>query len=96
MQQFEWDDEKNMATIKKHGVSFDEASTVFYDQFGIRIFDPDHSDDEDRFLLLGMSSKTRILIVCHCYRQENVIRLISARKATKNEASTYYKRNFYA
>jgi len=90
---FEWDLKKAEINQQKHGVSFEEASTVFDDYEALRIFDPDHSDDEDRFILLGMSSLTRILVVCHCYREhDDVIRLISARKATRNESATYARR----
>jgi len=90
---FEWDDRKEKANIKKHGVSFDEARTVFYDENAIQFFDPDHSEDEDRFILLGMSFKLRVLIVCHCFREsEEVVRLISARKAIKNEQKEYRRR----
>ena len=81
---FSWDDRKNEVNEKKHGVSFDEAKTVFYDENAIRYYDPDHSDDEDRFLMVGVSQKLRILIVCHCFREDDsVIRIISARKATR-------------
>jgi len=66
---FEWDKRKEKANIKKHGVSFDEARTVFYDENAIQFFDPDHSEDEDRFILLGMSFKLRILVLCHCFRE---------------------------
>jgi hypothetical protein len=87
---FEWDEAKDLLNQKQHGVSFTEARTVFYDENGLEYFDPDHSDDEDRFLLLGLSSQERILFVCHCYRaSEDVIRLISARKATKKERALY-------
>jgi len=90
---FEWDDRKEKANIKKHGVSFEEARTVFYDENAIRFFDPDHSEDEDRFILLGMSFKLRVLIVCHCLREsEEVIRIISARKAIKREQKEYRRR----
>jgi uncharacterized DUF497 family protein len=87
---FEWDAAKSKLNKKKHGVSFDEAQTVFYDDYA-RIFpDPDHSENEDRFILLGMSSRLRTLIVCHCYREQDVlIRIISARKATKMETGYY-------
>jgi uncharacterized protein len=89
---FSWDSKKNEANKKKHGISFDEAKTVFYDETAIRYFDPDHSDDEDRFLMVGLSRKLRILIVCHCFREEDsVIRIISARKATKGEEETYWR-----
>jgi uncharacterized protein len=89
---FSWDDRKSGANKKKHGVSFDEAKTVFYDEKAIKYFDPDHSDDEDRFLMVGMSQQIRILIVCHCFREEDsVIRIISARKATKGEEDVYWR-----
>jgi len=86
----EWDPQKAVANEKKHGVSFDEASTVFSDENGRMIPDPDHSEEEDRFILLGMSWALRILVVCHCYREaSNVIRIISARKATRSERAQY-------
>ena len=88
--QFEWDENKNEINKKKHGVSFEEAKTVFYDADAILIDDPDHSIEEERFLLLGLSRKTKLLIVCHCMRnEEETIRLISARRATTNEARQY-------
>lgn len=91
--QFEWDNNKAQINIRKHGISFEEASTVFEDEEALLRDDPDHSEDEDRFLLLGMSSQANILIVCHCYRgNDDIIRLISARKATKNEAKQYNNR----
>jgi len=87
---FEWDERKNRENIKKHGVSFEEAQTVFLDENAIRYYDPDHSLSEDRFILLGISFKLRALVVCHCYRQDDtVLRLISARKADKQEAKSY-------
>ena len=87
---FTWDLKKNSANIKKHGVSFEEAKSVFYDDNARLMHDPDHSDEEERFLLLGLSERLNILIVCHCYREENeIIRIISARKATKNEKKQY-------
>lgn len=87
---FEWDEAKNRYNTRKHGVSFEEAQTVFLDDNAIRFFDPDHSDDEDRFLMLGVSFRLRILVVCHCYRQsDRVIRIISARKATRQESAHY-------
>ncbi|NEN95645.1 MAG: BrnT family toxin [Moorea sp. SIO3I7] len=87
---FEWDNEKNRINKKKHGVSFEEAKSVFYDEKAIQFWDEDHSEIEDRFLLLGISSKMRILLIIHCYREEeSVIRIISARKATKNESKHY-------
>ena len=89
---FEWDERKKKANIKKHGVSFDEARTVFYDGNAIQFFDPDHSDDEDRFILLEISFKLRILVVCHCFRKsEMVIRIIPARKADGNEENEYWR-----
>ncbi len=86
---FEWDENKNALNIAKHSVSFDEASTVFDDVFGRLIADPDHSTDEDRYLLLGTSSNSRLLIVCHCIRINETIRIISARKADKRERRIY-------
>lgn len=87
---FEWDEHKASANLKKHGVSFDEAKSVFYDERAKLIDDPEHSDDEERFILLGLSSSLRIMVVCHCYRSSgNVIRIISARKATTSEAKFY-------
>ena len=87
---FEWDDRKASANAKKHGVSFEEARSVFVDEQAKLIDDPDHSEDEERFVLLGLSSALRLLLVCHCYRSRgNVIRIISARKATARE-STFY------
>jgi uncharacterized protein len=90
---FEWDKKKEKINIRKHGISFEEARTVFYDEKAVEFFDPDHSEDEDRFLLLGLSSKLRILIVCHCFREsETIIRLFSARKADCNEEQEYWRR----
>ncbi len=87
---FEWDDRKAAANLKKHGVSFDEAKSVFVDEHAKLIDDPDHSEDEDRFVLLGLSSTLRLLLVCHCYRSVgNVIRIISARKAVAKESKSY-------
>jgi len=87
---FEWDNEKNRINQKKHRISFEEAESVFYDDNAIQFWDEDHSDAEDRFLLLGRSFKMRILLIVHCYReQESIIRIISARKATKNESEHY-------
>ena len=89
---FEWDKQKEKTNIKKHGVSFDEARTVFYDENAIQYFDPDHSEPEDRFILLGISFKLRILVVCHCFREsETVVRIISARKADHNEEDEYWR-----
>ena len=87
---FEWDNEKNRINQEKHKVSFEEAKSVFYDDNAIQFWDEAHSDAEDRFLLLGRSSRMRILLIVHCYReQESAIRIISARKATKNESKFY-------
>ncbi len=89
---FEWDEKKNHINIKKHGISFDEAKSVFFDERALVRDDPDHSEDEERFLILGLSKKTNLLVVCHCYRaSETVIRIISARKATKSESKFYRK-----
>ena len=90
---YEWDDDKNEINEKKHGISFSEATTVFDDAEALFINDPDHSVDEDRFLILGLSSKSNMLVVCHCYRgDDDIIRIISAREATKNETKQYYER----
>ncbi len=87
---FEWDERKAAANAKKHGISFDEAKSVFVDERAKLIGDPDHSEDEDRFVLLGLSSALRMLLVCHCYRSEDgAIRIISARKASAREAKFY-------
>ena len=87
---FEWDAGKNTANKRKHGVSFEEAQTVFMDENAIRFFDPDHSADEDRFLILGVSFRLRTLVVCHCFRaSDTVIRIVSARKADKQETADY-------
>ncbi len=90
---FEWNDNKSRQNKRKHGVSFEEAQSVFYDERAIQYFDPDHSEDEDRFIMLGMSIKTRVLVVCHCYKENDaVIRIISARKAKKDEQNEYWRR----
>ncbi len=87
---FEWDPAKAASNIKKHGVSFEEAQTVFYDDFAVQFFDEAHSGDETRFLMLGMSTEARLLLVCHCERGAgNLIRIISARKATPRERTFY-------
>ena len=87
---FSWDDRKNKSNQKKHGISFDEAQTVFLDENAIEYFDPDHSQDENRFLMLGLSYRFRVLVVCHCLRKNDLeIRIISARKATKKEQKVY-------
>lgn len=91
--QFEWDNNKAQKNIEKHGITFDEATTVFEDEEALLIDDPDHSEDEDRFILLGVSNQANLLIVCHCYRgEDDIIRIISARKATKNETKQYNER----
>ena len=89
---FEWDTNKNIKNIKKHNVSFEEAASVFFDEEALMIPDPDHSQQEERFLLLGYGEYAKLLVVCHCYRESNVIRIISARKANKRESNTYYER----
>ena len=76
--------------MREHGVSFEEAQTVFLDENAIRFFDPDHLDEDDRFIMLGVRFKLKVLVVCHCYREnDEVIRLISARKADKEECKDY-------
>ena len=88
--QFEWDKEKNQSNTKKHKVTFEEAKTVFYDPSALIIHDPDHSAEEDRFLIMGLSQSLKVLIVCHCYRSnDEIIRIISARKADKDEIQQY-------
>lgn len=87
---FEWSSAKALINLKKHGVSFDEARSVFFDDFAVQFFDETHAAGEDRFILLGMSSGPRLLVVCHCERGDGeVIRIISARRATRKEASFY-------
>ncbi len=87
---FAWDETKNRLNKRKHKISFEEAKTVFYDENAIEFPDPDHSQDEDRFLMLGMSYRLRVLMVCHCFRKnDSVIRIISARKTTKREIERY-------
>ena len=87
---FEWDDNKNNTNKRKHKVSFEEAKTVFEDVEALVIDDPDHSEEEERFIILGFSSKANLLVVCHCYRMDDtVIRIISARKATTRESKQY-------
>jgi uncharacterized DUF497 family protein len=87
---FEWDSAKARANERKHGVSFEEAQSVFYDDFARQFYDPESSEAEDRFLMLGKSNRARVLLVCHCERSRDVIRIISARKATRSER-TYYE-----
>lgn len=90
MIKFEWDPPKAVANLKKHQVSFEEAKSVFYDEFAVQFFDEEHSGDEERFIMLGLSSGAKLLIVCHCEREEgSVVRIISARKATKRESAFY-------
>ncbi len=89
---FEWDETKAHSNLKKHGVSFDEASTAFYDSEARIIEDPDHSKDEERFVLIGLSLLARVLVVCHCLRGDGgTIRIISARRATPREEATYWR-----
>ena len=89
-----WDDNKVAINEAKHHITFSEASTVFADENAILFDDPNHSQEEERFMMLGLSDHAKMLIVCHCYRgMDDVIRIISARKATKNETTQYYKIN---
>ncbi|MFN7476348.1 MAG: BrnT family toxin [Burkholderiales bacterium] len=93
MIKFEWNTTKAITNQKKHGVSFEEARSVFYDEFAIQFFDEESSGHEDRFLMLGLSDNANLLIVCHCERDEGEsIRIISARKATKTESKFYFER----
>ncbi|MEN9520649.1 MAG: hypothetical protein RLZZ381_3237 [Cyanobacteriota bacterium] len=88
---FDWDNQKAKVNERKHGVSFEEAQTVFYDENGRLRYDSDHSLNEERYILLGISSLLRLLVVCHTYREkESNIRIISARKATKQEIKQYH------
>ena len=89
---FEWDENKNQINKVKHKISFEEAKSVFYDEEALVIDDPQHSENEERFIILGLSNRANLLVVCHCYRaSDTVIRIISARKATKNESKQYYE-----
>lgn len=89
--QFNWDDNKNRVNQRKHNISFEEAVSVFWDEEALLIDDPDHSEKEERFIILGVSANANLLVVCHCYREnDTIIRIISARRATKTE-SVYYK-----
>ena len=91
--QIEWDEAKNRENVRKHRVSFAEAATVFSDERALFLADPDHSNEEDRFILLGLSTTLRLLVVCHCCRaNDETIRIICARKATKPEAAVYADR----
>lgn len=88
---FEWDENKNAINKEKHHIAFEEAKTVFYDEKALVIDDPEHSEEEERFIILGFSKKANLLVVCHCYREsDTVIRIISARKATTNESRQYH------
>jgi uncharacterized protein len=88
---FEWDAKKNASNRRKHGISFEEAKTAFLDDNARVIPDPEHSENEERFVLLGLSISVRVLVVCHCYRQRgDVIRIISARKADQDEIDQYH------
>ena len=90
MIRFEWDPRKDSANQRKHGVSFEEAQSVFFDENAVQFYDEHHSEHEERFIMLGLSIRSRILVVCHCERDSgNVIRIISARKATKSERQFY-------
>ena len=90
MIKFEWDEAKAAANLKKHQVPFEEAQSIFFDEFGVQFFDDGHSSGEDRFLMLGMSTGAKLLIVCHCERDEGAtVCIISARKATKRESAFY-------
>lgn len=91
MIEFEWDSVKAESNIEKHGVSFEEAKSVFFDEFALQFYDEEHSQlEEDRFLMLGTSNESRVLLVCHCERNDGeAIRLISARRATKKEQKHY-------
>ena len=86
---FEWDETKNAANRRKHGVSFEEARSAFADELGRLAYDPDHSETEDRFVLMGMSDRLRLLIVCHCEKDAETIRIISARPASPYERRQY-------
>lgn len=87
---FEWDDAKARANVRKHGISFEEASTAFADASALLLDDDDHSEAEERFVLLGMSARARTLVVCHCVREEGaMIRIISARRANRSERGRY-------
>ena len=93
MLKFEWDDCKNKTNIEKHGISFEEASSVFQDDDALIITDEDHSESEERFVLIGFSYKANLLVVCHCYREkDSIIRIISARKADRKERQEYISR----
>lgn len=87
---FEWNEAKDRANRKKHGVSFEEAKSVFFDEYAVQFYDEEHSPEEERFIMLGLSNLSRVLVVCHCERADGeVLRIISARKATKKERGFY-------
>ena len=89
--QFNWDKNKNLMNQRKHNIAFEEAVSVFWDEEALIIDDPDHSESEDRFIILGISANANLLMVCHCYREnDTIIRIISARRATKTE-TVFYK-----
>ena len=89
---FVWDPRKSRANRRKHRITFEEAQTVFCDERAREYTDPDHSESEERFILLGMSRRLRVLVVCHCYREsESVIRIISARRADRSEEEEYWR-----
>ena len=90
---FFWDDDKNISNKQKHGISFEEAQTIFFDENAIEFDDPDHSINEERFILLGLNQNFKVLVVCYCYRKDDTeIRIITARKATKKEQKVYFRR----
>lgn len=90
MIKFEWDENKNEINKHKHKISFEETQTVFYDENALVIDDPEHSQEEERFIILGFSKNANLLVVCHCYQEaDSIIRIISARKATKSERRQY-------
>ena len=90
---FTWDDDKNISNKRKHDISFEEAQTVFFDENAVEFDDPDHSINEERFILLGLNQSLKVLVVCHCYRKDDTeIRIITARKATKKEQIVYFRR----
>jgi len=90
MTEFEWDSTKAKSNLKRHGISFEEAKSVFFDDYALQFYDEGHSEEEDRFLLLGLSNTSKLLMIVHCEREGgNVIRIISARKATTNESAFY-------
>ena len=88
-ERYVWDKNKHDANIDKHGIDFYEAATVFADPYAVTEYDDEHSYDEDRFVIIGISENMRMLIVCHCYRDNDIVRIISARKATRPEANQY-------